>query len=68
MIGCSRLPGGFESMLPRKKGKWCNLVSISVYFDQIWALKNSKITMFYINNNDYRYTLVVEFLIFPKTF
>ena len=41
--------GGFGGMHLRENFfKWCNLVRLGVYLDQILSLKNFKITIFYI--------------------
>ena len=56
------LLGGFGGMLPRETFlKRCNLVRFRVYFDQICIYFFSKITIFYIKNNYFRYTLAMGY-------
>ena len=57
------LLGGFGGMLPRENFlKRCNLVRFRVYFHQILFLFFSKITLFYIKNNYFRYTLAMGYI------
>ena len=51
---------GFGGMLPRENFlKQCNLVRFRVYFDKILYFFSSKITIFYIKNNYFGYTLAM---------